>query len=195
MGLHEVGGYDSIVDRRTRDALAEIDGEDPAPPANGNMMFVKRHFDPQKLADAGVTEVWSLDPLPQLGGTPVAIGGVYRYRLPGPGRASMRSGSPTLMRETAEYLEYEATGPDVLTVRDNLRDGWTVRIDDTLTEYTREPWPQVTLPRGRHTVRFQYWPPGLTTGFQALVCGLAIIAIYLFTSRQSRPGLKNAVVQ
>jgi hypothetical protein len=193
-GIHEVGGYDSIVDKRTRDALADIDGEDPAPPANGNMMFVKKHFDPAKLADAGVSEVWSVEPLPQLEDPRPPVEGFYKYPLSGK-RATMSNGPATLMRETAEYLEFEATGPGVLTVRDHLREGWSVRIDDALANFTTEPWPQVALPQGRHTVRFQCWPPGLTTGFQALGLGLAIIAIYMFTSRRSHPGPKNPVVQ
>ena len=195
MGLHEVGGYDSIVDKRTRDALADIDGEDPAPPANGNMMFVKKHFDPAKLADAGVSEVWSAEPLAQLGAAPAAVNGIYKYTLPGPGRGSMSNGPATLMRETAEWLEYEATGPGVLTVRDNLREGWSVRIGDALADFTQDPWPRVILPRGRHTILFQCWPPGLTIGFQALAAGLAIIAIYVFTSRRSPSGLKMPIVQ
>ncbi|MHB8635995.1 MAG: hypothetical protein ACYC96_05930 [Fimbriimonadaceae bacterium] len=195
MGIHEAGGYDSIIDKRTRDSLADIDGEDPAPAANGNMMFVKKHFDPAKLADAGVTEVWSGNPLPQLGKAPVPTDGIYKYPLPGPGRGSMSNGPATLMRETAEWLEFEATGPGVLTVRDHLREGWSVRIDDVLTNFTRDPWPRVVLPPGRHTVRFQCWPPGLTTGFQALALGLAIIAIYMFTFQRSPFGPKNPVVQ
>jgi len=193
--VHEVGGYDSIVDKRTRDTLAEIDGEDPAPPANGNMMFVKRHFDPVKLADAGVTEVWSADQLSGLGQPLPSSSGFYRYRLPGPGRGSMSSGSPTWMSETAEWVEYEATGPGVFTLRDHLRDGWSARIDDQLTDFTRDPWPQVQVPAGRHTIRFQCWPRGLTTGFQTLALGLAIIAIYMVSSRRSHSGLANPVVQ
>lgn len=199
MGLHEVGGYDSIIDKRTRDALADIDGEDPAPPANGNMMFLKKHFNPAKLADAGVSEVWSAEPLPQLGAAPVPVGGIYKYPLQGPGRGSMSNGHAAVSifpsRETAEWIEYEATGPGTLTVRDHLREGWSVRVDDTLTDFTQDPWPRVILPRGRHTIRFQCWPPGLTTGFQALVAGLAIIAIYVFTSRRFHPGLKMPIVQ
>ena len=196
MGIHEAGGYhDSIVDKRTRDALADIDGEDPAPLANGNMMFVKPHFDPAKLADAGVSEVWSPLPLPALGPRPTPVNGVFKYALPGPGRASMSNGPATLMRETAVDVEFEATGPGTLTVRDHLREGWSVRIDDTLTDFTREPWPQVALPAGRHTIRFQYWPPGLTAGAEAFGLGLVIIAIYMLTSRGSHSGPKNPVVQ
>lgn len=195
LGIHEAGGYDSIVDKSVRDRLAEVDGEDPAPPANGNMMFVKKHFDPQRLADLGVTQVWSLEPLEQFVAPVSQDSGIYKYNVPGPGRASIPNGTVNLMRETAEWSEFEVTGPGTLTLRDNFDEGWSARIDDNLTELALTPWPHLIIPRGRHSIHFQYWPVGMTRGFQALGVGLVIIAIYMVTSRRSSVGLSKPVVQ
>ena len=54
--MHDVAGYDSLLHRDTVAMLRDIDVGDPAPKANGNMMFIKPSADPRKLADAGVTE-------------------------------------------------------------------------------------------------------------------------------------------
>jgi hypothetical protein len=194
-GLHELGGYDSIIDQRTRDALAGIDGTDPAPAANGNMMFVKPSFDPTKLADAGVTDVWALTPLPQLGPPPNPIDGIYKYRLPGKGRAYTSSGPATLSHETTQSLELEATGPGVLTLKDHLQEGWSAYVDETHVEFEHDPWPQVQLPAGRHTVRFKYWPHGITVGFDAMVLGLLIIALYVAGSQRFPLRKAQPVVQ
>ncbi len=194
-GQDEIGGYDSIIDKRTRDQLADIDGEDPAPPANGNMMFVKRNLDAVKLADAGVSDVWSLNPLPQLGAAPEPRNGIYKYKLPGPGRAYLTSGPATVSHETADSIEIEASGPGTLTLKDRLTDGWHVAVDDTPEKLSLDPWPQVAVPRGRHTIRFHYWPHGITVGFDYMLVGLVIIALYLAGFKRYTAGPKDAVVQ
>jgi hypothetical protein len=55
----ELGGYDSLIHRDTVGILNQINGQDSAPPANGNMMFVKPDASKTKLQEAGVTEVWT----------------------------------------------------------------------------------------------------------------------------------------
>ena len=39
--LHDIGGYDSLFKGASKEHLQAAGGEDPAPPENGNMMFVK----------------------------------------------------------------------------------------------------------------------------------------------------------
>jgi hypothetical protein len=52
-------GYDSLVPRKTKAMLDDINGQDSAPLANGNMMLIKPGFDADKLRAAGVTHVIS----------------------------------------------------------------------------------------------------------------------------------------
>jgi hypothetical protein len=41
-GLHDVGGYDSLLPRRAKQRVQDAgNGEDPSPPENGNIVFVK----------------------------------------------------------------------------------------------------------------------------------------------------------
>lgn len=82
--IRELGGYDSLITREKVDELKEINGQDPAPPENGNMMFIKATADPEKLRKAGVDEVWSREPLAWPGITEVDSyrrNGFYRYKL------------------------------------------------------------------------------------------------------------------
>ena len=77
-GLHELSGYDSLTSRDAVEMLRIANGgTDPAPPVNGNMMFVKPSLDPKALAECGVTEVWSRKPLPQFG-TPRSARATWR---------------------------------------------------------------------------------------------------------------------
>lgn len=82
--IAEPGGYDSLIDRAEVERLRQLnEGRDPAPAANGNMMFVKS---PLNLTTADADEVWSLQPIadwePQL----IDQGnGTFRYRITKPG--------------------------------------------------------------------------------------------------------------
>lgn len=58
-GIKTLDGYDSLIPRYRKDELDAINGRDSAPLANGNMMFIKPGFDPDKLRAAGVTHVVS----------------------------------------------------------------------------------------------------------------------------------------
>lgn len=82
--IREVGGYDSIISREKVDELKQMMAQDPAPPENGNMMFIKPTVSPEKLKNAGVTEVWSANPLPWPGLEEIGSAtenGFYRYDI------------------------------------------------------------------------------------------------------------------
>lgn len=118
---HDIAGYDSMITRQTVERLRTINaGNDPAPPANGNMMLVKPNFDAQALADAGVTEIWSGRPMQNLGPEVGRQGQFVKYALPGPGRVSHSAGSARIVRESANRLEIEVDGPGTVTLRDSL---------------------------------------------------------------------------
>ncbi len=41
LGLHDVGGYDSLIPGTAKEKVRDASGEDPSPPENGNMAFIK----------------------------------------------------------------------------------------------------------------------------------------------------------
>jgi hypothetical protein len=56
-GIKTVGGYDSIVSAKYKAKLDDVNGQDSAPPANGNMMFVKPTADLVKLRRLGADAI------------------------------------------------------------------------------------------------------------------------------------------
>ncbi len=78
--VKDFGGYDSLIHRDVVERLREVDGQDPATPANGNMLFVKPTANPALLADKGVSEVWSRKELSGFG-DPEPREGYFVYRL------------------------------------------------------------------------------------------------------------------
>jgi len=81
--VKDLAGYDSLIHRDIFAMLNDVNGQDSAPPANGNMTFIKPTADPRKLEKLGVGEVWTLKPLDQANGWPVPDDkdGILRYRL------------------------------------------------------------------------------------------------------------------
>lgn len=193
--IHDVGGYDSLLDRDTLEMLRAVNsGQDPAPPANGNMMFVKPGFDPQKLAGAGVTEVWTRKPLPQLTTQPEVRGAYAVYPLPGPGRANVfiprsdtLAGEVRFLEDGTDRQVIQATGPGRLIVRDRLMKGWTATIDGRPVEMGDSLWRELELPAGQHTVEFRYDPPGLRLGTALFAVSALICAGLAVWSRPKRP--------
>lgn len=149
--IHELGGYDSLLHRDTVQYLRSVDGQDPAPLENGNMMFVKPPPNPRLLADAGVNEIWSLGPNGSLVKTPV----------PGPGVASTPQGPARIVGERFDGFTIQAVGPGPLTLRDRNMPGWHAAIDGKPAEIEGGLWKTVELPAGPHTVVFHYAPRGV----------------------------------
>ena len=162
--IHDLGGYDSLIDKGTVELLRGIDGEDPAAAANGNMMFVRKGFDAKKLAEAGVTAVWSLKPRPDLGKAKAHPQGMYVYELDGPGRITSPVGKAEVEQESLQFLHLKATGPGTLTVRDRNLPGWIAKVDGIATPISGDPWMEIPLPPGDHKVELNYVPPGLMAG-------------------------------
>lgn len=164
--IHELGGYDSLIHRDTVKMLAGVDGEDPSPEANGNMMFVKKHADPRKLADAGVSEVWQLGP-----------DGLKKTPLEGPGRASTPAGPATIVSETASRLVLKAIGPGILSIRDRNMPGWTATVDGAPTPIQGDLWREIQLPAAEHEVVCNYVAPGYAIGLLPSLLAWLIVAV------------------
>ncbi|MFQ3669751.1 MAG: hypothetical protein SNJ61_12815 [Fimbriimonadaceae bacterium] len=177
--IRDIAGYDSLMHRDSYELLREISGDDPAPPANGNIAFVKPTADFARLADAGVTRVLSPRPisgLEELGN----LGSAIVYRLPGPGRVSADGGDARIVEESPGRIVVEWSGTGRLTVRERALDGWTVRIGGSTRPVPSGRWleiePGAPAPEGTVRVEFRYAPPRLSQGLAAAAVGLALSA-------------------
>lgn len=180
LGIRDLSGYDSLISRETMGLLYELGGVDAAPPANGNMAFIKPSSQPDRLAEAGVTEVWSLRPMEKFG-TPVAQWqGVLRYRLPdAPGWVSLERGTVEGLSEAMGRYEVRVNGGGELVVRDRALPGWRATVEGKSTALNSGPWLSVRLDPGRHDVVFTYVPPGLSEGLWLFSVGSTAIVIAL----------------
>lgn len=188
--IHDLGGYDSLLSRDTVALLKEIDGQDAAPPANGNMMFVKPSANPLLLADAGVSEVWTNRPTEKLGVLPAEVGGLYRYRLRGPGRAYVETpdGERTpaaIESEGFGRTRIRASGPGRLVVKDRAMKGWYATVEGRTRPVPESRWIEVAdLPAGEQTIDLRYIPPGLRPWL--IVSGIAWVSV-LWLAAPRRP--------
>lgn len=180
LGLRDLGGYDSLISRDTMGLLYELGQVDAAPPANGNMAFIKPSAEPHRLAEAGVTEVWSRRPLEKFGTPVVEWRGVLRYRLPGaPGWMSLERGTIEGFSERIGRYELRVNGGGELVVRDRALPGWRATVDGKVTALNSGPWLSVRLDPGQHDVVFTYVPPGLPEGLWLLSVGSAAVVLAL----------------
>ncbi len=189
--LHDLGGYDSLMHRDSVALMHDVSGEDAAPEANGNIQFLKPRFDPEKLRDAGVSEVWSREPLPQLGEPVVGLGGLLRYRIPGAARASTPAGKASIVLDGFDRQTIEAVGPGRLVVRDRTMPGWSASVDGKPAPLLGTLWREVELPPGKHVVEFRYTPPGLS--FWPPVAGLTGVLALALLSRRATIRAKNGL--
>lgn len=181
--MQDIGGYDSLLHRDTVGLLREINGEDAAPPINGNMMFVKANFDPEKLSLAGVTEVWSRLQLPQLSEPKSREDGYFIYSLAGPGLFSSPSGDAKITELNTQGFKVTATGPGKLTVRYRNIPGWFAFDNSGAIPVSGKPWIEVDLKDGVQNLTFSYVPPGNRTPIVLYIL-TAVGAIFAI-----RPGL------
>ncbi|MBX3119544.1 MAG: hypothetical protein KF784_10800 [Fimbriimonadaceae bacterium] len=156
MRVQDAAGYDSLMDKDVVARMNDMNGQDSAPLANGNIMFVKPNFDPQKLSEMGVTEVWSRIPLKQMGEPFETANGYAKYRLDGPGLAYTPQGPATIEWLTPNQVRITAQGPGLLVTR-FPHGAWT----SDKFEMTRprnkqdngyENWVAIKLPEGKHDV-------------------------------------------
>jgi hypothetical protein len=177
--LPDLGGYDSLLHRDTVAMLNKVSGQDPAPLANGNMMFVKPTLDPRALGEMGVTELWSRTEIEQLGAPAAQADGIFRYSIPGRGRAFTDSTAAVVTHEGFSRQEVAATGPGKLIVRDRNMPGWSADYEGMPVLMERSPWREVPVPPGDYVVTFRYRPPGLTEGMMLFFAGALLLLVAL----------------
>lgn len=172
--IHDLGGYDSLLHRDTVAMLSEINGQDSAPPANGNMMFIKPGADRAKLGEAGVTRlIRRID------------GGIKSETIEGPGRASLSGGSAVLeSTSTPNSIRVRVSGPGTLVVRDRALPGWTATHEGKALVLRPGRWLEVEAPAAG-VVEFRYDPPKLETGLRlSLLAILLLVSVVLVSFRR-----------
>jgi hypothetical protein len=162
----DAAGYDSLIDRGTVRLLTEANRQDPAPPANGNMMFVRPGADLERLAELGVTELW----------VRLSSGGASVIRVPGPGRFSSTGGAVRVVTDEPGRIVVDCEGPGTLTVRERALPGWRIERGGKLLKAKGGPWLEVGLHSGPNRVVFVYTPPGFWPGVTAFLLGAAAVA-------------------
>ena len=121
--IREIGGYDSIIPKRRKEQLDAINGQDSAPLANGNMMFIKPGFDPDELKAEGVEYLLSGSKLPYE--TVYESEGWALYQIPGKNTRTL------VIEETAAKKKIANTGPEAEALAESLKsEGWTKVASD-----------------------------------------------------------------
>jgi len=196
--VHDPAGYDSLLNKDTKAILDEANGDkDSAPPANGNIMFVKSTVDPKGLAELSVRELWTRRPLAAFGEPLTQENGYLRYRVPGPGRLSIEGGQVKVLSEGLNFVKAQAQGPGRLILRDRNLPGWKAIVDGKPFELRGTRWLELDLPEGDHQVEFVYSAPGFSLGLLLGIPALLLALMGLLWGNRSngtdRPDPKSEV--
>ncbi len=204
----DAAGYDSLLNRDTVEILREVNaGQDPAPPANGNIMHVKPGASLKALADAGVS--WLVvageveeppialpDPADseskttlywqKVDGSSAPSGlsgdGVSVFSIAGPGRAYIENDGRTKKVDFAQdglsKQVLKVAGPGRLVIKDRMMEGWQASVSGRPVELKSDSrWREVEVPEGDHEVVFTYTPPGMGPLTFAASIGAVIVAL------------------
>ena len=84
-------------------------------------------------------------------------------------------------------VETESPSPSYLVISDSFDPGWSATVDDQSA--TIHPaycaFRAVYLPKGKHTVVFEYSPAGFKLGLWISVCGIPLVCLLWFVPRRS----------
>lgn len=164
-GIHDIAGYDSLLQKEALEALRRVNGRDPAPPANGNIMFVKPSADPKLLAELGVRFVLSRRPLPDWNVPASEWRGLTRYELATKGRVTREQGTVSIRAERYDGLVLAVSGDGPIVLRDRLYPGWQADSDKGAVGVRRHPaGMELFPPPGASWIELRYRPMPFTRG-------------------------------
>ena len=97
-------------------------------------------------------------------------------------RAEPRAASIERYTANEVVINVDATAPGYLVLSDSWSPGWTASVDDLPTEVLRAnvAFRAVPVPAGNHTVRFRFWPPGLSEGATISLLTLGLLCYLSF---------------
>lgn len=160
--IHEVSGYDSLLEREVVAKLNEVNGQDSFPPHNGNLAFIKPTANELGLAKLGASKSFRIKP------------STAWVALPGE-RASIDGRPAEITGETYSSVTIQTTGPGTLVLADRQQPkSWSAMVDGMPKPVLPGYDLRVDVPAGEHTVEFRYRPPGFEEG---VLCFLASVLI------------------
>lgn len=165
----DLGGYDSLLHRETVEMLKAVNGADPAPPANGNMMFVKPSAVENALSDAGVA--WRVSGLEHT----LALQG---KRL---------SPNAEWIAESMNSMSIKVLEGTKVTIKERNIEGWRAKADGKPVDVRGNPWMEVEVPSGTRTLELNYLPPRFTIGLISSAMGIMLVAIFVAAGRRKGP--------
>jgi hypothetical protein len=199
--LQDVQGYDSLYPRVYKDVASIIEGEDPAPLTNGNMVLLE-NAEAWQLGELGVRYVLAMVPLGSTRLRRVATfqtgpGVLYLYeRLDWRPRWRLAKGSPNapVKPVTVGYnyarLEVGPGPAGVLEVADTPYPGWRAYVQGQPSAWYARPdlrlVRQVFLPACPQPRRVDlvFWPTTVAVGlFLSCLAVTALVALGLATTR------------
>ncbi len=194
---HSVQGYDSLSVANFFNFARQLEGQEPAPVENGNMMLIE-NYRSGRLSEAAVKWIVADEPLEgkelQLKWQGQQIHLYERPALPRArlaGASAARGEQPGLVDESLNSLRIsvQSPRPDTLILADTYYPGWRAFTDGQPTEISmyHDVFRQITVPEGSHHVLMAYYPASVVCGlFISLVAALLLAA--MLVSRQRKAG-------
>lgn len=165
----DLGGYDSLLHRETVEMLKKVNGSDPAPPANGNMMFIKPNSDEQALSEAGVS--WRV----------VGLEHVLAQQ------GKRLSPNAEWISESMNTMSIKVLEGTRVSVKERNIEGWQAKADGKTVDIKGNPWIEVDVPSGTQTLELSYIPPRFTIGLISSAMGILLVSIFVVAGRRKRP--------
>lgn len=183
--VRDIAGYDSLLHRDTVEMLREVDGQDPAPPANGNIMFVKPTADLERLREAGVATVFSPQPLPGAEGMQTELG--WKAPLGGKVVEATCEVRDVFNTRSGEW-GFNVVGPGKLIARERNIPGWRATVDYKEASTGVGRWIEIAIPEGPMEVSLKFVARGYERGvWLACIAGLVLVASGFRRQKASDP--------
>lgn len=184
--ISDIAGYDSLIHRDTVEILREINsGEDPAPPTNGNILYVKKNFNLDALRSAGVTKIFAQSPVenPELDWQAIGSGAegrqLYVAETGGPGLFGSPKNDAKIISQTPSQILFQASGAGRFIYRIRNLPGWKAEISGKETPLLPGPWLAVDLPEQLVEIKFTYTPPGLKNGLLLSLFAVICLVVWI----------------
>ena len=174
-GFNDAQGYDSLSPGAYKEWLRDTLDEDPSPPENGNMVFVKRPS--PKILNLGrfivSTRRLNVPNLRRIASKP------YIYENPSVSRVSISKGRVKFIPRIPNAMAISAhcPAPAILRINDAYFPGWRLYIGRHRTSFSDvgPTYMCCLVPAGDHNVNLSYEPSSFRVGMHLSLIGLAVI--------------------
>ncbi len=195
-GLRSVDGYDSLFPAVYREYAARVEGADPAPPANGNMLLLEnaRAWSERVTCIVSASEAHTGLPgaAEELDGCVIwdtpqgATTRAYGMPYPEAGPGSLKP--LRIVRDGLNVVTLEVADKGALTVvlKDAPYPGWRAYADGRQVEWRGGPAERrVEVPAGASRLEMVYFPATVIVGAFLSLVGLASLFAVGFASRRA----------